>query len=442
MSAVTLQFSPLHSAVSSQGGVLDVVVRIQAGDAPAQAATSQPPKRLALVVDRSGSMSGQPLTEALRCVEHIAARLGPQDQLAVLAYDNEVQTLQPLGPVNLPALNATLSTVTEGGSTDLFAGWQAGAKALADGPANAISRVLLLSDGCANRGLTEPEDILPAVTLCADQGIATTTVGLGRGFNEELMIAMARTGRGQQYYGQRATDLHDGFDEELQLLQALCLRRLTLTLVPAEGVTLQPLGVVDRLPDGRFQLPDLPWGAEAWMAVRLHHTVAHTMAHTATDSGNLRTLLAATLDAVTLDGQPVTQHAPPLQLPTLSPEACAQLPAEPKVATRLDEARFAQDGQLLAQLLSKGDRIQARALLEDMQQRHANHPWLVAKLQRLAALAERDEDLYRKEAYFSSRRTGRRLSAHEDTAFTGDETNSPVPAYLRKKTQEGQGRNH
>jgi len=434
MSAVTLQFSPLHSAVSSQGGVLDVVVRIQAADAPAHAAASQPPKRLALVVDRSGSMSGQPLAEALRCVEHIAARLGPQDQLAVVTYDDQVQMLQPRATVNLPALKASLATVTEGGSTDLFAGWQAGAKALADGPVNAISRVLLLSDGCANHGLTEPEDILPAVTRSADQGIATTTVGLGRGFNEDLMIAMARTGRGQQYYGQRATDLHDSFDEELQLLQALCLSRLTLTLVPADGVTLQPLGVFDRLPDGRFQLPDLPWGAEAWVAVRLHHTAA--------DSGNLRTLLAATLDAATVDGQPLTQHAPPLQLPALSPEACAQLPAEPQVATRLDEARFAHDSQLLAQLLSKGQRTQARALLQDMQQRHAHHPWLAAKLQRLAALAERDEDLYRKEAHFSSRRTGQRLTAREDTAFTGDETNSPVPAYLRKKTQEGQGRNH
>jgi Ca-activated chloride channel family protein len=438
MSAVTLQFSPLHSALSSQGGVLDVVVRIQAADAPAHAAASQPPKRLALVVDRSGSMSGQPLAEALRCVEHIAARLGPQDQLAVLAYDNEVQTLQPLAPVNLPTLKASLATVTEGGSTDLFAGWQAGAKALDDGPANAISRVLLLSDGCANHGLTEPEDILPAIARSADQGIATTTVGLGRGFNEALMIAMARTGRGQQYYGQCATDLYDGFDEELQLLQALCLRRLTLTLVPADGVTLQPLGVFDRLPDGRFQLPDLPWGAEAWVAVRLHHTAAQGAA----DTDSLRTLLAATLDAATLDGQPLTQHAPPLQLPTLSPEACAQLPAEPQVATRLDEARFAHDSQLLAQLLSKGQRTQARALLQDMQQRHAHHPWLAAKLQRLAVLAERDEDLYRKEAHFNSRRTGQRLTAREDTAFTGDETNSTVPAYLRKKTQEGQGRNH
>lgn len=434
MSVTTLEFSPLTTAISAEGGVLDLIVRIQACDAPAQfQAATQPPKHLALVVDRSGSMAGRPLAEALHCVEHIAARLTPQDQLAVLTYDHQVSTVQPLAPVNLPALKAALTMVTEGGSTDLFSGWRMGALALADAPANAISRVVLLSDGCANVGLTEPEDILPHVGRCADQGIATTTVGLGSRFNEDLMIAMARTGRGQQYYGQRATDLYDNFDEELQLLQALCLRNLTLELVPAEGVVLQPLGLVDQLANGRFQLPDLPWGAQAWLAVRLHYTPGTPDTH--------RALLAATLNATALDGTPVAQHTPPFQLPTVAPQAWAQLPADASVATRLDEAHFAHDSQQLAQLLSQGHTAQAQTHLAQMQQRYGHHPWLAAKLARLAELAQQDRDFYRKEAQFSSRRTGQRLSAREDTAYTDDETNNTnVPAFLRKKVEEGQGR--
>lgn len=435
MGTATIQFSPLQSAISSEGGTLDLIVRIQASEAPPAAApTSAPaPKRLALVVDRSGSMAGPPLFEALRCVQHIAQRLTPQDQLAVVVYDNQVSVIQPLAPVNLATLRAQLATVTEGGSTNLFAGWQAGAHELANGPAHAISRVMLLSDGRANHGLTAAQNILPHLQQSAEQGIGTTTVGLGRSFNEELMIAMARTGRGQQYYGQRATDLHDSFDEELQLLQALCLRHLTLELVPAPGVVLQPLGVFDRLPNGHIQLPDLPWDAETWVALRLHlpAACAPTTPHT---------LLAATLTARTLDGQAVTQHATPLQLPALPPHALAQLPTHPDVATRLSEAHFAQDSQQLANLLARGLQAPARALLQDMQQRHGHHPWLAAKLQRLAELAQRDPDMYRKEASFSSRRTGQRLSAREDTAYAGDETQSTAPAYLRKKAEEGRGR--
>lgn len=437
MATAVIQFSPMQAAVAAEGGVLDMIVRVQASDAPPDSGIcTQPPKRLALVVDRSGSMSGQPLAEALLCVEHIASHLAPQDQLAVLVYDDQVSTLHPLGPVNLPALKVALSSVQEGGCTDLFAGWQAGAHALADGPAHAISRVMLLSDGCANQGLTAPDDILPHVARAADQGIATTTVGLGRGFNEELMIAMSRTGRGQQYYGQRATDLYDGFDEELQLLQALCLRRLCLELVPADGVIIQPLGVVDRAGDGRFQLPDLPWAAQAWLAVRLH--IAPSSTAQAGDS--TRTLLAATLSATSLNGEPVTYHAAPLQLPVLDAAAVAAVPHDEQVVTRLAEAQYAADSQQLAQLLASGQRVPARNLLISMQQRLGHHPWLAAKLQRLAELAERDEEMYRKEAHFSSRRTGQRLSAREDGAFAGDETNSQAPAYLRKKVEEGRGR--
>ena len=106
---------------------------------------------------------------------------------------------------------------------------------------------------------------------CA-KGISTTTVGLGRHFNEELMIGMARAGGGQQYYGQTAEDLFDGFDEELALLEALCLRKLRVKLITGAGVIAEPLGLVRQNPDRTYTLSDLAWGTEAWLLVRLHIT--------------------------------------------------------------------------------------------------------------------------------------------------------------------------
>jgi Ca-activated chloride channel family protein len=55
-----------------------------------------------------------------------------------------------------------------------------------------------------------------------------------------------------------------------RLLQALCLRQLSLKLIPAQGVIIEPLGVFDQNADGTYQLSDLAWGAESWLAVRLH----------------------------------------------------------------------------------------------------------------------------------------------------------------------------
>ena len=83
----TILITPLRPAVAAEGGAIEVLVRVQAPERPpAATGTTQPriPLRLALVVDRSGSMSGEPLTEALRCVQHIGALLQPDDQLAVV----------------------------------------------------------------------------------------------------------------------------------------------------------------------------------------------------------------------------------------------------------------------------------------------------------------------------------------------------------------------
>ena len=84
-----------------------------------------------------------------------------------------------------------------------------------------VSRVLLLSDGGANRGLTDPAKIAQACGRMAKAGVSTSTYGLGGGFNEELMSAMAEAGRGNAYYGATAADLKDPFEAEFDLLRAL-----------------------------------------------------------------------------------------------------------------------------------------------------------------------------------------------------------------------------
>ena len=104
----------------------------------------------------------------------------------------------------------------------------------------------------------------------------------------------------------RRNDLFDSFDEELSLLQALCVRQLSLKFIPAAGVIIEPLGIVDQNPDGTYHLSDLAWGAESWMAVRLHISP--------TAAGQTRDLLAATVEGKTLDGLPITVHAAMLSL--------------------------------------------------------------------------------------------------------------------------------
>ena len=161
--APAIVLSPIRAGLPVGGGTLEVLVRVQAptpssvGDDSADPAVKVPrPLRLALVVDRSGSMDGEPLSEALRCVDHIAGRLTMRDQLAVLFYDGQVQVPLPLATAGCPDLvHAALTGVESGGCTDLHSGWEAGARQLETGSKGSLSRVILLSDGQANSGLVD-----------------------------------------------------------------------------------------------------------------------------------------------------------------------------------------------------------------------------------------------------------------------------------------------
>ena len=429
--------TPIRQGISAAGGTLEVLVRVQAPTPPAGlAAAARSLLRLALVVDRSGSMDGEPLRQAMRCVSYIVSRLQPADQVAVVLYDHGVLvpvTLQAAS--NRQAIEAALAGVESGGNTALFDGWLAGAKQLEAGQAGAISRVILLSDGQANHGFSELADIAPHCAQWLSRGVSTTTVGLGHHFNELLMDGMARAGGGQQYYGQTAEDLHDSFDEELSLLQALFLRQLRVKLVAAGGVIVEPMNALQPADNGWISISDLPWGAESWLLVRLH------VGPQAASGGAARPLLAANFEAVGKDGGSVEATAPMLALPVVSAEAFAALPQDELVARRLQEVQFAAASSKARALIQAGDIDAAKAFMKTLEARVADHPWLADSLKQLQALAEQDADMALKELRYKTNRLYTRVAQVNESAYLKDQTNSvDTPAFLRRKAQEGRGR--
>jgi Ca-activated chloride channel family protein len=436
MTQSTIVFSPLHAGVPAEGGALEVLVRVQAPDRPADLAATHLPKRLALVVDRSGSMNGQPLEEALRCVTHIASHLTPQDALALVVYDDKVDTLLPLESMrSAEEVAKAVASVQAGGMTDLHGGWQAGTKQLEGGTVKTVSRVILLSDGQANHGETDLSAIQAQCREWLGRGVSTTTVGLGRGFNEDLMIGMARAGGGQNYYGQTAADLYDSFAEELALLQAMYLRQVELKLLPAPGVIVEMISPAQQLSDGIWRMTDLAWGAEAWVAVRLHLSPG--------TASQTRALLAAGVSGTALDGAAMHSHAPVLQLPVLDAASVQALPRNETAYTRLEELAFAKASEHLRQLAKDGDRQATQQALDVLQNRFGHHPWLSAKIEQLRQLADEDSEMMAKEVRYSMMRMSRRLVSKEEMAYDGDETHiseSIMPSFLRKKVSEGKGK--
>jgi Ca-activated chloride channel family protein len=137
--------------------------------------------------------------------------------------------------------------------------------------AGALNRVLVLSDGLANRGVTDPNAITRAVKDWAGRGVSTTTMGLGDDYNEDLMEAMGESGEGNYYFISAPVMLADIFASELSGLMATFGQKASLGLECGEGVAVADvLNDFERLPTGRLRLPNLVAGMPLQVVVRLN----------------------------------------------------------------------------------------------------------------------------------------------------------------------------
>lgn len=201
------------------------------------------PLSLSLVIDRSGSMAGVPLKNAVRAASALVDQLLPTDTLSVVVYDDQVQTIvEPQAVANKDAVKAALTTIRPGGMTNLSGGWLKGCEhALSGGGADSLRRVLLLTDGQANAGVTDPQILTKTAGQKAEAGVVTTTLGFGTHFNEDLLIGMARASGGNFYFIQSYDDAADVFKIELDSLKSVAVQNLTVTLQAAPGVQIQSL---------------------------------------------------------------------------------------------------------------------------------------------------------------------------------------------------------
>ncbi|MGA1081341.1 MAG: vWA domain-containing protein [Steroidobacteraceae bacterium] len=435
MTTPSLCLTPRRSALLAEhDNTLEVLVRIQAPDAPAGEVPARQPLNIGLVIDRSGSMSGPPLREAIRCANFVIDSLTPEDQASVVVYDDSVHTLVPTTSVtDRDRFRRALSTVHSGGSTDLHGGWLRGAETLAPlAEGKALSRVILLSDGCANHGLTDLLEITAQCTALAEAGVGTSTYGLGDGFNEELMVAMARAGQGNNYYGQTAEDLMDPFREEFALLNALCGRKLVLELKAPSGVKLEMLNDYDMLEPGRWRLPDLAYGAEAWALVQLKLSAKQVEKLGGQVPG---TLLTASVRYEDRGGEPRAIQPRTLSLSSLPAAAFGAVAEDDLVKRRADELTAADIQKKARKAAMAGDWRYVDRYIERLKGLGKDNAWIEAVTAELRELAERrDQARFAKESMYSAHRMSRRLASRMEGEFAPGED---VPDYVRRKMAQG-----
>lgn len=223
------------------------IVKIGLDCVPLPRRSQRPPVNLAFVIDRSGSMTGDKIAKAREAALEAVHRLTPDDIVALIAYDTRVQTLVPAQRVgDGRRLEQAICSIEAAGNTALYGGVTRGAaevrRHMEDG--RYVNRVILLSDGLANVGPSSPAELGRLGASLLREGISVTTIGLGLGFNEDLMTRLAQRSDGNTYFVERSEDLPGIFAAELGDVLNVVARRVKIEIEFPDGV--RPMNFVGR----------------------------------------------------------------------------------------------------------------------------------------------------------------------------------------------------
>ena len=436
MSQPKIEILPLKKGfLRAASEATHVLVRIVAPSQPADVvATPRAPLDLALVIDRSGSMSGRPLEAALESAARIVSGLRSDDSVAVVAFDSEIEVVQPLvAATDRTSLVQRIRSIDARGSTDLFGGWEEAVKQLAPFTRkDRIARVILLSDGQANQGLVNEQEIFARVTKAAGAGITTSTVGLGHGFNESLMTGMATAGEGVANFGQTADDLDEAFEEQFAILSNSFLRQVKVSVQGGSDVQARLVG--ELLENGATRtrkLGTLPWDASLVAVVELKIGAG----------AKPDALAAVNFEAVTKEGEAVKFGPELIALPELDLAAFSVLPVDADVAALIDEAIVAEKMEAIEALTRARKFAEAKLGFEELLKRPGLSDWAKQKIEYLKQLLEEDENMAAKETRYGRTRMMSQTKESVMACYSmrvDEDLEAKKAAYLRRKRADGQ----
>ncbi len=215
---------------------LHLLVRIETW--PEEGGKTRKPLNVALVIDRSSSMSGEKLERTKEAALALVERLGPDDVLSIVTYSDAVDVpLKPTPVTDKHLFSAAIQGISARGNTNLSAGWLRGLSLLGERAGqDYLHRAILLTDGEANEGVTDEEGLREIARQYKATGLATTTIGFGTTFNESLLGAIAQEGGGRFHYVRSPDEAPGVFLEEFGQLVRVFGQNLEVRIEAAEGV--------------------------------------------------------------------------------------------------------------------------------------------------------------------------------------------------------------
>jgi Ca-activated chloride channel family protein len=240
-------------------GSPDVYAELRLTGLAPEGAVPRSPVALAVVLDHSGSMTGEKMRQADEAVVALLSRMHDEDYLSVIVYDDTAEVLQPLLPVSMlrASLPSLIRGVTADGGTNIPLGIDLGVSSLAAAPAGLVRRLVLLSDGIDGSG--QSLDAIEAqISTRASDRLTTSALGIGIDYDERFMNGVAEAGRGNYAFLEREDQLAPFLTRELEQATSTVADGVVatvqlpagLSLVRAHGAVAEASGSTVRIPIG------------------------------------------------------------------------------------------------------------------------------------------------------------------------------------------------
>ncbi|MGJ8639657.1 MAG: vWA domain-containing protein [Opitutaceae bacterium] len=324
----------------------------------------RPDVNLAIALDRSGSMSGEKIVQARNAALEALSLLGNRDRISVVTYSDEATTLiksqHPLEPARLAS---KIRNIQSGGSTALYAGVSQAAAELRRGRSDSsFDRLILLSDGIANKGPSSTSDLSGLSQSLAGEDISVSTVGLGAGFNEDLMTAMTEAAQGNAYFAENSNDLIRIFSAELEDLLNVTATDVQVVIKCAPGI--RPIRVIGRegvIEDGTvtFKINQLFGGQEKYALIEIETPLGE-------DGAQVELLNIQTTYRMSDVAQPIQQSITANARYSKNTQVIADA-SNVEVTRAVADNRIAEVKREAITLSDKGDNKQAAQIMRDLQ---------------------------------------------------------------------------
>lgn len=322
---------------------------------------------LALVIDRSGSMSGYKLNQAKQAARQLVSQLRPEDRLAIVHYGSDVKAMEGVfaTPENQDRLLAYIDGIWDDGGTNIGAGLTTGRDLLLRAKHDfKVNRLILISDGQPTEGVTDHASLVNIVREVRQAGVSVSSIGVGEDFNEQLMESFAEVGAGAYAYLQDASQLQQIFAKDLNAASTQVARNVTLTVkVPAGARLVRTLGYtpIARSASGSDELvtlalPDFAGGASERVVLQLS-------VDGASDGQTLDVSQMTLAYTDLLASQPVTTNAF-VRASVTTDSTLVQTKQDGEALVFAARAQAGANTQAAVDALKRGDRAGARQLFE------------------------------------------------------------------------------